>query len=254
MKMSSLASRVLAALTITLVICSLSACRPSGPIATPGGEATELAAEATPEGDAARDERSPTPAPPPTRQPATDEGAEADSHMTFPCDERRGDLFRAGLIGPAEGVLDGLPGATVYQIDFEVSDDLRFLDGHQEVCYTNREDESLDEITFRLFPNLLGGAATVSDVRVDGQDVEPVYELADSALRVPLAADVQPGQGVVIKMDFEVEVAQEMGGNYGLFGLFDGVLALHEFYPVIPVYDDERGTSPTTTPASTGCK
>jgi hypothetical protein len=127
----------------------------------------------------------------------------------------------------------------VYEIDVEISDSLLLVDGHEEICYTNREDGPLDEVAFRLFPNLLGGAAAVSALRVDGQDVEPVYELADSALRVPLAAGLQPGEAVVIQMDFEVEVAQEMAGNYGLFGLFDGVLALHEFYPVIPVYDDE---------------
>ena len=40
-------------------------------------------------------------------------------------------------------------------------------------------------------------------------------------------------------MDFEVKIPREMGGNYGLFGYFDGVLVLDEFYPVIPVYDDE---------------
>ena len=40
-------------------------------------------------------------------------------------------------------------------------------------------------------------------------------------------------------MDFEVSVPREMGGNYGLFGYFDGFLVLDEFYPVIPVYDDE---------------
>jgi len=39
-------------------------------------------------------------------------------------------------------------------------------------------------------------------------------------------------------MDFSVEVPTEMGGNYGLFGYFDNVLVLDEFYPVIPAYDD----------------
>ena len=36
-----------------------------------------------------------------------------------------------------------------------------------------------------------------------------------------------------------MQVAQEMEGNYGLFGYFDNILVLDEFYPVIPVYDDE---------------
>ena len=50
---------------------------------------------------------------------------------------------------------------------------------------------------------------------------------------------LQVGSAIDIRMDFEVEVAQEMAGNYGLFGYFDDILVLDEFYPVIPVHDDE---------------
>jgi len=148
-------------------------------------------------------------------------------------------IFREGLIGAEQAVLDQLSGATVYHIDLQISGDFLLLQGREEVRYTNQEDEPLDEVYFRLFPNIAGGAATVSAVKADDQDVEPVYEFQDSALRVPLPAALQPGEQAVIQVDFEVEVAQEMGGNYGLFGYFDGVLVLDEFYPVIPVYDDE---------------
>jgi len=147
-------------------------------------------------------------------------------------------IFRQGLIEAEQDVLDRLPGATVYHIDFQVSDDFLLLEGHEEVRYTNREDEPLDEVYFRLFPNTAGGRATVSEVKVDGQDVDPVYEFEDSALRVPLPTALQSGAQVIIQMDFEVEVALDMAGNYGLFGYFDGVLVLDEFSPVIPVYDD----------------
>jgi aminopeptidase N len=148
-------------------------------------------------------------------------------------------IFRPGLIEAEQGVLDRLPGASVYHIDFQISDDFLLLEGHEEVRYTNQEDEPLDEVYFRLFPNIAGGAATVAEVEVDGRDVEPAYEFQDSALRLPLPTVLQPGDQVIIQMNFEVEVAQEMAGNYGLFGYFDDVLVLDEFYPVIPVYDDE---------------
>jgi hypothetical protein len=127
----------------------------------------------------------------------------------------------------------------VYGIELDISADLLSVDGRQTVCYTNREDEPLDEIYFRLFPNLLGGATTVSSLRLEGQDVPPHYELADSALRVPLAGGLHPGERVVIEIDFQVDVAREMERNYGLFGFFDGILSLLEVYSVITVYDDE---------------
>jgi aminopeptidase N len=158
-------------------------------------------------------------------------------HFDTAWDDR--EIFRQGLVDAAREALDRLPGASVYRIAFEISDDLYLLGGQEQVRYTNREDEPLDEIYFRLFPNIAGGAATVSALQVDGQDVEPAYEYQDSALRVPLPTALQPGEQVVIQMDFKVQVAREMAGNYGLFGYFDGVLVLDEFYPVIPVYDDE---------------
>ena len=147
-------------------------------------------------------------------------------------------IFREGLIDAERAVLDGLPDATVYHIDLQIPDDF-LLQGREQVRYINQEDEPLDEVYFRLFPNAAGGEAIASAVKVDDQDVEPVYEFEDSALRVPLPTALQPGQQVVIQMDFAVTVPLEMGGNYGLFGYFDNVLVLDEFYPVIPVYDDE---------------
>ena len=148
-------------------------------------------------------------------------------------------VFREGLIEAEREVLDRLPGATVYLIDLQIPDDFLVLQGHEEVRYTNQEDEPLEEVYFRLFPNAAGGEAKVTGVKVDGEDVEAIYEFENSAVRVPLAAALEPGEPVVIQMDFEVDVPLEMGGNYGLFGYFDGVLVLDEFYPVVPVYDDE---------------
>ena len=160
------------------------------------------------------------------------------------------EVFRAGLINAELPVLDQLPGATVYHIDLEIPADLDVLQGHQELRYTNQENEPLNEVYFRLFPNVCGGRLTVSDVKADGADVEPSYEAADSSLRVPLPTALQPGQQVVIQMDFEVQVTREMAGNYGLFGYFDEVLVLDEFYPAIPAYD-ERGWY-ADTPANNG--
>ena len=149
------------------------------------------------------------------------------------------ELFSEGLISLEQGVLDELPGSSIYHIYFEISEDLSLLTGHEEVRYTNREDGPLNEIYFRLFPNTAGGEARVSSVRVNDRAVEPVYEFQESAVRLPLPEALPPHEHAVIEMDFEVKIALEMAGNYGLFGYFDGVLVLDEFYPVIPVYDDE---------------
>lgn len=148
-------------------------------------------------------------------------------------------VYAKGLIPEVHDTLAGLPGATVYHIDVAIADDLATLQGHETVHYTNREGIALDTLYFQLFPNIAGGTTTLSALTVDGQIVTPILEYADSAARVPLPVALQPGGSIVVEMDFEVEMALSMAGNYGLFGYFDDALVLDSFYPVIPVYDDE---------------
>ncbi|NJN99803.1 MAG: M1 family metallopeptidase, partial [Anaerolineales bacterium] len=148
-------------------------------------------------------------------------------------------LYRTGLITAEQAVLDGLPGASVYHLDVQLSDDLVRLQGREEVHYTNREDKPLAEVYFRLFPNLADGSATVSSIKVNGLAVEPEYELEQSAMRVPLAPPLPPGESLVFQLEFAVQVPAEDGGNYGTFAFKDGVLALAHFYPLIAVYDAE---------------
>jgi len=148
-------------------------------------------------------------------------------------------LFRRGLIAPEQGVLEGLPGASVYHIDLRIPPDMAVVRGHEEVRYSNQEGVPLDGIYFQLLPNASGGRVTVSAVQVDGQEIQPAYEFHDTALYVPLATPLQPGEHIVVQMDFTAEVPREMGGNFGLFGYFNEILVLDTFYPVIPVYDDE---------------
>jgi hypothetical protein len=113
------------------------------------------------------------------------------------------------------------------------------VEGRERVRYTNRENGPLDEICFRLYPNIAGGEITVSHVEVDGAQVEPADRSLRSATCVPLPIALQPDESTVLNLDFAVDLPKEMGGNYGLFGYFEDVLVLDTFYPAIPVYDDE---------------
>ena len=226
-------------LALALLTASLSACRavPSG--STP--EASEPRLPTQTPTEAGRVAPSPSPGPtvarPATAEPTVEE--DGDEQSPSHCGTRDDDLFRAGLIASAQDVLEAMPGATTYEIDLHIADDLLSLEGHQHVCYTNHEETSLNEVVFRLFPNLLGGSLTVSRVSLGGRDASPRLGLADSALWLDLEDPLRPGESVPIDMDFHVEVPAQMSGNYGLFGLHDDILSLHEAYPVIPVCDDE---------------
>ena len=96
-----------------------------------------------------------------------------------------------------------------------------------------------NEVQFRLFPNILGGQMDVSNVGVDGQSITPRFELENSLMIVSLSAELEPGQSIVISMDFAVTVPQDVELNYGVLAYYDDVLALAHAYPIICVYDDE---------------
>jgi hypothetical protein len=149
--------------------------------------------------------------------------------------------FRPGLVVAEQAVLGQLDGASFYQMDLDLAEDLLSLDGQMQVLYTNQELQPLNEVYFRLYPNLLGGRLTTQSVKVDAQGVEPALEQADSALRIPLAQPLPPGSRVVLDVQFAVQVPSDASGNYGVFGLADNVLALAHFYPIIPAFDDEDG-------------
>jgi hypothetical protein len=148
--------------------------------------------------------------------------------------------FRSGLIASEQGVLEEQPGASVYHLDLRIDDNRTRVAGRQEVVYSNNETVALDEIAFRLFPNLTGGSTTVSNLTVNGQPAAPGYAQQDSVLFVPLSEPLQPGEQTVIAMDFDVTVPTDVdSSNYGTFAHLEDVLALAHVYPMVAVYDDE---------------
>ncbi|HXF86646.1 MAG TPA: M1 family metallopeptidase [Anaerolineales bacterium] len=154
-----------------------------------------------------------------------------------PWDDRT--IFKEGLITSAQSTLEDLHGASVYHIELTIADDLMHVTGTEEVRYTNTENIPLEEIQLRLFPNILGGEMTISTLTVNGQSTSPTYQLNNSLMIVPLATPLQPGESVILQMDFSVTVPQSIEMNYGVFAYYDDVLTLAHAYPMIAVYDDE---------------
>jgi hypothetical protein len=148
-------------------------------------------------------------------------------------------LFSNGLIESQRSVLNELEGASIYHIEFTIADSMYEITGHEDVQYTNTETLPLDEVQFRLFPNILGGKMDVASIRVDKQSVTPQFDLNNSLLIIPFHAALEPGQSTVISMDFTVVVPQSVELNFGILAYFDNVLTLAHAYPMICVYDDE---------------
>ena len=151
--------------------------------------------------------------------------------------------FENGLMPEYQSALKELKDASLYTIELKISDDLFHIIGSEEVRYTNNEDVNLDEVQLRLFPNILGGEMTVSDVKVHGNAVTPKYKLNNSLLILPLKEPLQPKQSLTLSMDFSVVIPKSVELNYGVQASFEDVLALAHAYPMIAVYDDEGWNS-----------
>ncbi|MCR4407154.1 MAG: M1 family metallopeptidase [Anaerolineae bacterium] len=169
----------------------------------------------------------PTITPSPTAWPTFDWGS-LSAYETAMLPSFRGDLMAFAQV-------------TRYAIDLTVNPEDALVVGHQRVLYTNTEGVPLNDVYFRFFPNTpgYGGTATVNRLLVNSQPAHMTTELDNSALRVALPAPLLPGEQVDFALDFQVQLPTKAEEGYGQLGIRDGVVALANVYPVIPVYDDE---------------
>ena len=104
--------------------------------------------------------------------------------------------YQTYLIGEFRDDLDGLEDAPRYDIEIRISDDIDDISGLMEVEYTNRQGEALQEVYFRLFPNMSGDHLRVDNVRVNGETAFSEAAYLNTALRVRLDDALQPGMAL----------------------------------------------------------
>ncbi|MBI5565515.1 MAG: M1 family metallopeptidase, partial [Chloroflexi bacterium] len=150
--------------------------------------------------------------------------------------------YRAAMRSDFVNDLDQFATATQYRIELSIAPDLASYWALQSVRYTNNETVPLDAIYFRVFPNTAsyGGQVAFDEFRLNGIDVKPISELGGSALRVPIDPPLPIGAVADFELAYVTRVpTSSVAAGYNQFGLFNGILALPNFYPQIPAYDDE---------------
>lgn len=149
--------------------------------------------------------------------------------------------FRRAMRPAFAADIDRFADATRYLIDLNVDLDALTVRGQARVRYTNRESVPLSEIVFRLLPQTpgYGGQMRVSAVQANGWAIKTTLRFNESALYVPLPADLLPGQSVELLLDFECALPSDTSAGYAQYGYIEEVLSLPNTYPLIPVYDDE---------------
>jgi hypothetical protein len=156
---------------------------------------------------------------------------------TLPIEDQRL-AMRAGH----EQDIDQLLDIPFYSIDMTVATDPLLIQGTEKVRYVNRSTTPLDSIVFRLYLNGLVGSrlAEVSDIKIDGSAVEPVWSVSDSVVTLPLAQPLAPGVSTTVSMSFNMTLSEDFEASYGRIGNINGVIALASFVPMLAVYQDRQ--------------
>ena len=140
-----------------------------------------------------------------------------------------------------------LPINACYQLWLQLKDDPRAYDGRAQITYTNETKESLDELVFRLYPNadrVYGGSLDIKSAQISGNHLQPEIFLEDNTgLRLNLEDPIQPGETVVIELDFNGRLTngfQDSPGTYGIFTYSerDDVATFINWYPILAVRQD----------------
>ncbi|MBN1581576.1 MAG: M1 family metallopeptidase [Anaerolineae bacterium] len=169
----------------------------------------------------------PTPTPTPTLLPPVTSGQEV------------------ALASWARPMLDQLADLPGYEIQAQIDLETLTVAGHQRVAYTNRYDIPLTEVYFNLYPNAprFGKEMQISNLKLNEQPIETIYEKERRALRVPFALPLPPGRQALIEMDFVVQVLSMDKSDlrplvYSAGPYPEGILSLGGWYPMLAVLDE----------------
>lgn len=148
------------------------------------------------------------------------------------------DPYQTSINADVQRELPGLLHQPHYRIDVEISDDLMYVTGREEILYTNQTGGPLDRIVLRMFPALMGAQPVVRNVTVNGSEVKPEFTGGDSVMRVPLPTPLAADASVVISLGFEYAMPADPSGNYLIFAGTSDLITLAHFYPILSVYQN----------------
>jgi hypothetical protein len=146
-------------------------------------------------------------------------------------------------LAPAERAADEL---SAIGMDVAIDPAIGVIGGEMSVTWRNPASQPLEDVWFRLFPNVFyygEGGLQVADVTVDGQLVVPELALDDTALRVPLPAPVDPGGSAELALTFTSTVPADSTGSFGIFSrdTGNGSWVLADWYPILAVWEEGNG-------------
>lgn len=142
--------------------------------------------------------------------------------------------YRIAMLPHAQSQIDQAESVPRYDIYIHVDTEQLTVTGYETVLYTNNQSGALDELYFRLYPNLpaYGGEMQVGRIEIEEKEVGANYEATRTALRVPLPYSLRPKQRIQLKLNFKLRIKQQDSGRV-LMGQSQGILSLPNFYPIL---------------------
>ncbi|MBI5961510.1 MAG: M1 family metallopeptidase [Chloroflexi bacterium] len=153
--------------------------------------------------------------------------------------------FRAAMRPAFAGDIDAFVNRNRYYIEASLTfeDGVAIIYGAQRVRYTNRSADTLNELVFRLYPNIpaLGGRMVVYQAELNDIPVAPSLSERETVLIIPLDKPLAPGDSAEVELQFSTAAERGMFASYGAFGFQDQTFSGPEWYPVLSVYEEGRG-------------
>lgn len=149
---------------------------------------------------------------------------------------------RAGVMERTKG---DLPAYSV-QATLSESPSGASIDGEIILDFVNWTTEALDQLYFRLYPNLElyeEGSLELSDILVDGVPAASELTQGDTLLTILLERTLDPGDSVSIQTAFFTSIPVDPVENYGMFEYEteSKTYKLSHWLPLIAGWDEQNG-------------
>ena len=118
--------------------------------------------------------------------------------------------------------------------------------GTIDLLFVNQTDEAMEELYFRIYPNISSyadGGMSIDAVSVDGDELAIELSVDDTLATVALPAGVEPGESLELSIEFTTTIPTDPIASYGMFSLDrrTGTYALAHWLPLLAGYDPDSG-------------
>src|SRR5680860_936693 len=132
-----------------------------------------------------------------------------------------------------------------YRLDVAFAPDARTLTGTVAIDWRNTTGQPQEFLYFRLYPNAPhyeDGATQVSDIEIDGHEVDASLWSDQTVLEVELGRQVLAGDHAGVAMSFKTTVPATSNASFGILGGDeDDGWRLADWHPILAGWEDGSG-------------